>query len=342
MNMRYEQPARGEIPPFIPKHVDDPAFQYKKSLRRENMIIFIVLLAYFVLQNIAASIVMLVQFFAGGGMNLILASSDPLTDAISMMNALPGGTGPSLLVGVIASAPIFLLLRGIKSLASDVVSRNNRMTFGIFLCIFIVAQAFQTVDSIASGLSELLFSGVDFSPNETYASSMDSVFSSVTGLVYAMLVGPIFEELIFRGAIMKSLEKYGGNYAIVLSSMIFGLYHVFLLQAIFAFCVGILLAYTARIYSLKWAILLHILINSSAVIVSSALKPEIATICFTALFVIAIPIVIVRRRMFKEAVAAGRPAAPSTWKYAFSAPAMIVFLIVVAAMSVTMMILPGI
>ncbi|GHT79141.1 hypothetical protein FACS1894104_3330 [Actinomycetota bacterium] len=89
--------------------------------------------------------------------------------------------------------------------------------------------------------------------------------SSFWGVVYMVLVAPVCEELVFRGAVLRKLEKYGANFAIITSSLLFGLYHVILFQAVFAFFIGVILAYTAGRFSIKWSILLHMLNNILAV-----------------------------------------------------------------------------
>ncbi|MDR0851423.1 MAG: CPBP family intramembrane metalloprotease [Clostridiales Family XIII bacterium] len=338
--MSYKSVQGEEINPFIPKHAEDPALYYKHQLRTDNRTVFLLLLAFFALQNIAASIVMLVQFFVAGGLNVMLSSissGDPLTDAMHLLNSLPGGTGIPMIVGVIVGTPIFFLLRGKRLITTDITASNRPMTLFIFIALFLTAQAFQTVDILFSFITDTVFSGTDFSPSESYQSSASVALSDPTGLLYAMLIGPFCEELVFRGAILKTLEKYGGNYAIVVSSMIFGLYHVFLLQAIFAFLVGILLAYTARTYAFRWSVLLHVLINSSAILLDYAFSDFVSSLIFAGIFVLATVIVIKQRSTIIDAVTSGRPQAPLTWKYAFSAPAMLIFLAIAAAASIGMM-----
>ncbi len=85
--------------------------------------------------------------------------------------------------------------------------------------------------------------------------------TTVTMFLYASFGAPIAEEVIYRGFVMKSLEKYGKTFAIVVAAIMFGLMHTNLTQSIFAMFVGLVLGYVAMEYSLKWAIILHAINN---------------------------------------------------------------------------------
>ena len=64
-----------------------------------------------------------------------------------------------------------------------------------------------------------------------------------------------------RGGIVYRLKHYGKIFSILISAMAFGLFHMNLIQGVFAFFVGILFAYIALEYSFLWAVFFHILNN---------------------------------------------------------------------------------
>ena len=90
-------------------------------------------------------------------------------------------------------------------------------------------------------------------------------FSSLSGwlfLFYVCLIGPIFEEVLFRGAILRTLNRYNRYFAIIASALIFGLFHLYLEQGAHAFVLGLVLAYASlKTDSLMVPILLHIFHN---------------------------------------------------------------------------------
>lgn len=84
---------------------------------------------------------------------------------------------------------------------------------------------------------------------------------TVSMFLYAALVGPIVEEIIYRGFVMNSLQRYGKTFAIVVSAAIFGIMHGNLLQGIFAFMAGIVFGYAAMEYSIYLSMILHVINN---------------------------------------------------------------------------------
>lgn len=84
---------------------------------------------------------------------------------------------------------------------------------------------------------------------------------SIMYFLYAAFMGPLVEELVMRGGIAYQLQKYGKVLSIMFSAIVFGFFHMNFVQGIFAFLVGIMLAYIAIEYSFGWAVFFHILNN---------------------------------------------------------------------------------
>lgn len=86
---------------------------------------------------------------------------------------------------------------------------------------------------------------------------------------YACLLGPVLEELLYRGVILQSMRKYNERFAIFLSAAVFGLMHQNYQQAILGFLVGIPLAIvTIKSGSIVPAIFTHIFLNTFATVTS--------------------------------------------------------------------------
>lgn len=153
--------------------------------------------------------------------------------------------------------------------------------------------------------------------------------------LYACLLGPVTEEILFRGLVLRSLQPYGKKFAILVSSLLFGLFHGNLMQAPFAFAVGLVMGYVALEYNIYWAIILHLMNN----LVFADLIPRllsllpvgmddlILTVFLLICTVAAVVILILRRRdvrdYWKE-----NPTEKGTYSAFFRAPAMIVFLVI--------------
>ena len=82
------------------------------------------------------------------------------------------------------------------------------------------------------------------------------------------VVGPVGEEVFFRGFAHSALRrKFGFKKGILLSSLFFGVYHLIPWQIPYAFVAGLILAYVyEKTGSLYTCILFHVINNSAAVI----------------------------------------------------------------------------
>lgn len=100
--------------------------------------------------------------------------------------------------------------------------------------------------------------------------SFDILQSGWGGILAIAITGPILEEVLFRGAITKALlQQYTPTKAILISALIFGVFHINPAQILPAFLIGILLAwiyYTTK--SLIPCILMHIVNNALSVYLS--------------------------------------------------------------------------
>lgn len=118
-------------------------------------------------------------------------------------------------------------------------------------------------------LVSTLMGVLDWIPN-IMEQSFDILQSGWGGILAIAIVGPVLEELLFRGAITKALlQQYNPTKAILFSALLFGVFHINPAQILPAFLIGILLAWTYyKTGSLIPCIFMHILNNSLAVYLS--------------------------------------------------------------------------
>lgn len=101
---------------------------------------------------------------------------------------------------------------------------------------------------------------------------------NAVGMLAIGLVGPVAEEIVFRGAIENHLLKKWKNpkRAILVSALIFGLIHINPAQMVFAFLIGLLLGWLYyRSGSLLLVMLIHVLNNSLSVWTTHLYSEEI-------------------------------------------------------------------
>jgi uncharacterized protein len=95
-------------------------------------------------------------------------------------------------------------------------------------------------------------------------------------LMYVCLIGPILEEIIFRGFILKSMQKYGNLTAIIVTSILFSMFHLNLVQFINPVLMGIVLAFiTIKSKSIFPAMIAHIFNNTISLIATGVVSLKI-------------------------------------------------------------------
>lgn len=147
-----------------------------------------------------------------------------------------------------------------RRLLDDIKRADKSMNASIFWRFFLCVAAPQLVFIALNMLAEPILNLFGY----TIQATMDAITggsSTFSRFLYVAIIGPVLEEIIFRGAVLRSLEPYGKSFAIILSAFMFGVFHGHPLQGIYAFFVGLVLGYVAIEYSIKWAMLLHITNN---------------------------------------------------------------------------------
>ena len=128
--------------------------------------------------------------------------------------------------------------------------------------------------------------GLDYNITDTFTTNEESSVISKIILVLAIAVTPaIFEELFFRKAMIDYMSQYGTKTAWILSSLFFGMIHMNLSQALFAFIAGLIFGgiylYTKDI---KLTMLIHFINNGFGAL--GMILPELGLILATLILII--------------------------------------------------------
>lgn len=120
----------------------------------------------------------------------------------------------------------------------------------------------------------------------------DMVYNIVL-LINVVIIAPIFEEWLFRGLLLNTLRKHGDGFAIIITSILFGMIHGNFIQGISAAFSSIALCYfVIKTGSLRISIFIHFLNNFVTMCFSYQDVSEtitiIATIIQLLLFIYAI------------------------------------------------------
>lgn len=207
--------------------------------------------------------------------------------------------------------------------------KMNWRTLGLSIAFLFGAQFL--FSSLAFGLDEIL---------KVLGLSIESEIASAQGanqvpmqLIYTLVLGPIAEELIFRGAIFQVLRKYGRVFAIVASALLFGIYHGNLPQGIFAFAVGILFAYITAEYSICWSMLIHIFNNINTMWLNYGIeKWNLNFLGVLANIVYALALVVIVGYLYKnreqiKGYLMKYPTQEGVWRCLFESKSVIIFIV---------------
>ena len=204
--------------------------------------------------------------------NLIIVSVD-LVYQITILSRENGAVAPTeeqilalsesaagMIVGVLVGVLFLWLFMGKRADTKEMFSSNRSMSVKALSGI---VSVFMFVQIIFSGLTGLMEAGLNlfgYSAMESIEAA-SGASNTISMFLYVSFIGPVVEELVYRGFVMQPLKKYGNVFAIVVSAFLFGVMHGNVVQIPFAFFVGLVLGYVAQEYSLKWAMVVHIINN---------------------------------------------------------------------------------
>ena len=123
---------------------------------------------------------------------------------------------------------------------------------GVFCLFANIAAAY--VDSIFTSF------GIDYSIGETDIPK--GIFGFLLYALSTAIVPAVLEEFALRGIVLGTLRKFGDTFALITSSLCFGIMHGNFEQIPFAFMAGLILGFvTIKTGSLRVAVFIHFLNN---------------------------------------------------------------------------------
>ncbi len=137
-----------------------------------------------------------------------------------------------------------------------------------------VCLGLQTVAALIAALVGFILSLFNLeSATADLSAQNNSAWSLIFMYFYACLLGPLLEELLYRGVLLQGMRKYNERFAVVLSALIFGLMHQNYQQFILAVMVGLVFAAVdLRAGSIIPSVIIHIIVNTSGVLAQLAMQ----------------------------------------------------------------------
>lgn len=154
------------------------------------------------------------------------------------------------------------------------------ISFVIFLPIFYfkykkyktVSKKHYMLESILYGISiSLIYNIIIYNLNDifNFTDRYKASLPFIVVIICTGILGPILEEILFRGIVYNRLKSFNSNMkSIILTSLIFSIFHFDIINSIYAFFTSFILIYLYEKYNTLYApILMHIFLNSTILFV---------------------------------------------------------------------------
>lgn len=162
-------------------------------------------------------------------------------------------TGIDMIVASLIGMIVVLLFLGSRLRRKE---PGERMGLPQFLLTIVGVNGIQLLATLVTIPLENFVESIGYSLEQaTEVSTGASV--TVSMFVYSVLIAPVVEEVVFRGAVQRWLLPWGRGFALFTSAALFGLMHSNLVQLPVAFACGLLFGYIAQRFSLRASIAAH-------------------------------------------------------------------------------------
>ena len=156
--------------------------------------------------------------------------------------------------------PVFYFM--IKNLPEE--EKRESRTLGVLEIIKICVMSYGVVYifSLFTNLIMMLIAVIKGSEVTNPLVNMLEGSNWIWSLIFAGILSPIIEEMMFRGVMLNKLRRYGDKVAIITTAILFGLFHANFSQFFYAVALGMIFAYVAlKTGTIKYSIILHIVVN---------------------------------------------------------------------------------
>jgi Predicted metal-dependent membrane protease len=229
----------------------------KRAMKRDFNKLGVTLIAQGFIAN-----VIIFTVFIGAMIVKMIKDRGVSFEELEQMTKNPSYLGILSIFSVIVAFIPILIYRGNKFYQYDLKIENRKFTLKTIIIGFVIVLAVNNILGVFANVLELGLNSIGL----TAAGALEDLEilnkSTPSMIIYTCIIAPIFEEFLYRGAVLRSFEKYGRRFAIIVSAMLFGLMHGNFYQIFMAAGIGIILGYLATEYSIKLTIILHMINNT--------------------------------------------------------------------------------
>lgn len=171
----------------------------------------------------------------------------------------------AVMVPLATLMPGLIYLRIRKPTLQSMVRFENKGVFNAILAVF-AGLSICLLLNYPAGLVQFFFESTGSDPG-SYEPTAFYPESTWIYMLAVVILAPVIEEFVFRGIIFATLEKFGAGFAIVASSLVFGMAHITPGSFIFATGAGLVFGFVYYKTRNLWvAVAIHFLNNLLAMI----------------------------------------------------------------------------
>ena len=254
--------APPEVMPFIPGMLTPALFAEKRGLKKAALLIGLSLTAMTVLSFVVGTVITVIGMLFGMEREQLAAFfNDPM-----VMQLLQIFLSVTLFLG-----PFLLIFKVGGQRISDLVPLGKPKK-GVRMALFSFGLAFCAFANLAVSQMSEFFSRFGIEYHVDMPESPGGVWGFVLTFLATAVTPPLVEEFLCRGLILGSLRPYGDGFALVISSLMFGMMHGNFEQIPFAFLVGLALGFIVLESGSLWiAVAVHAANNAVSVLVDTFL-----------------------------------------------------------------------
>ncbi|MET1248608.1 type II CAAX endopeptidase family protein [Sporolactobacillus sp. STCC-11] len=240
-------------------------------------------------------------------------------------------SGWPMIVAVLVAFIPLLIYRKKKFFTYDLRTVKHKVTIKVFILGLIVAIGLNVIITPVMYPVEWLLNLIGYTADPSREILEGSKTTSM--FVYTCLIGPIIEEFIYRGVVMRSLERFGSVFAITISALLFSMMHGNIIQLPIAFAIGLVLGYLAKTYTIWLTILIHCannLLSEGYSALPSTFWSTIFDVIITAILISTVSVFLYKKKHnIKEWLSSVRRKLPEKrlWIYFFTSIPMILLLL---------------
>ena len=238
-----------------------PDKEERRQIRKKYNLTALVMIINIVAINVIGNVIIIAACMAlGGGFSFeayqtgreALAESSVLYTILSFVPIILSEAAAIIIGAKLLKINMKKLTSNREGYSGGTVAKLITLCYGIQL----PAMAIVLIIQAMIGDLDMGDATASLTPSSSFASNLLMIS-------YVCVIGPVLEEMLYRGILLQSMRKYSERFAIILSAVIFGLMHQNYQQCIPAIIMGIPLAIIAIKYnSIVPTIFAHIFLNT--------------------------------------------------------------------------------